>query len=218
MVLRAQGADPARLRARSSAAVAVAEQALELGLPLLQPAVAYRSIPVIGLRHERLLLHGGAFLSGPLVAAQLHAACEVAVLVCTIGPVLEQRASRCFANDPALSVALDGLGSAAVDLLAATACRWVDTQASERGIQTTVPLSPGLLGWPVASGQREIFTLVPAAEAGILLNAGSMIIPHKSTSLVIGIGPDVLHEGDTCDFCSLRERCTFRQEHRHAHG
>ena len=35
---------------------------------------------------------------------------------CTIGPALEEAASECFNDDPALGVALDALGSAAVDL------------------------------------------------------------------------------------------------------
>ena len=82
MVLRAQGADPARLRARSSPAVAIAEQALEEGLPLVQPAVAYAFLPVRGLRHDRLLLGSGDLqVSGALVAEHLPAATEVVALV-----------------------------------------------------------------------------------------------------------------------------------------
>jgi hypothetical protein len=55
-VLQAQGADPGRIRARKSSALAVAERALELSGPLLHPAVAWRFVPVVGLRHESLLL------------------------------------------------------------------------------------------------------------------------------------------------------------------
>ena len=40
-VLRGQGADPATLRARRPALVGVAERALQVGTPLLQPRVAY---------------------------------------------------------------------------------------------------------------------------------------------------------------------------------
>jgi len=40
-VLRAQGADPAILRTRRPALVEIAQQALEEGLPLLEPAVLY---------------------------------------------------------------------------------------------------------------------------------------------------------------------------------
>ena len=218
MVLSAQGADPARLRARGSPAVGIAEQAIAEGMPLIQPAVAFVYMPVNGLTHERLHLgSGNLHLSGALVAERLPAAKEVVAMVCTIGPGLEARASACFPDDPALGVALDGLGTTAVDLLASLACRWVDGQAAERGLRTTIPLSPGLLGWPVAIGQRQVFAAVDAEAAGVRLSDGCMMVPHKSTSLVIGIGPDVQHSGEACDYCSMHATCRYREGHkRHA--
>ena len=68
-------------------------------------------------------------------------------------------------------------------------CQQVDEQAEAEGLRTTVPLSPGLVGWPVASGQRQLFALVDAASAGVSLTEGYMMVPKKSTSLAIGIGP-----------------------------
>ena len=29
-----------------------------------------------------------------------------------------------------------------------------------------------------------------------------MMVPQKSTSLVVGVGPDVEHAGESCDYCS----------------
>ena len=58
-VLRGQGADPATLRARRPALVGVAQRALQVGTPLLQPRVAYERLEARGLRHERLSLDGG---------------------------------------------------------------------------------------------------------------------------------------------------------------
>jgi hypothetical protein len=212
MVLRAQGADPAVLRSRRSKAIAIAEQAVASGLPLLAPVVGYRRLPVKTLRHERLILDNDVCLSGPLIAQHLRAAQEVIALVCTIGSPLETRASECFKDDPALSMALDSLGSIAVDMLGAAACCHFETCAAAESLKTTVPLSPGLLGWPVAAGQRELFALVDAEEIGVQLNENSMMIPHKSTSYVIGLGTDVTHEGRICDFCSMRETCHY-QDH-----
>lgn len=216
-ILRTQGADPARLRSRHSSAVLVAEHALEVGLPLLEPAVVYQRFRVQGLRHERLLLDDRRSISGSLVAEHLCTATEVAVMVCTIGPGLEARASECFAGDPALGVAIDALGSAAVDALGAEMCGWIDSQAVAKGLQTTVPVGPGLIGWPVASGQRELFALVAPDQIGVTLTDGFMMQPHKSTSLVIGIGTEVKHDGDTCDYCSLKATCNYKGEH-HRHN
>jgi hypothetical protein len=211
-VLRAQGGDPERTRARGSAAVGVAEEALAEGLSLLEPAVVCARLPVTSFQHRKLLLGagGGGLLSGPLVADHLHSADEVVAVVCTVGPALEERVSSWMRSDPAHGVALDAVGSAAVEQLATLAVAQVEEQAAADGLCTTIPLSPGLIGWPLDSGQRQIFALVDAAAIGVELTAGSMMMPRKSRSLVIGVGPHVLREGDVCDYCAMRETCRFR--------
>jgi hypothetical protein len=217
MVLRALGADPEVVRRRRSSALDIAEQAVARGMGLLAPVVVSASFPVEELRHERLRLEHG-HLSGPLIAEHLHAARSVVVTVCTIGPALEDAASECFSEDPAMSLALDAFGSAAVDLLGTAMCQRVDEQADAEGLRTTVPLSPGLVGWPVANGQRQIFELVDAASAGVRLTEGYMMVPKKSTSMVIGIGPDVEHAGESCDYCSMAATCRYREEPISHHG
>ena len=161
MVLRALGAEPADVRRRQSSALRVAEQAVTKGLPLLAPVVVSASFQVQEFRHERVRLERG-HLSGPLVAEHLHAAQSVVVAVCSIGPGVEEAASGWFAEDPAIAVALDAFGSAAVDLLGQAICQRVDEDANDKGLHTTVPLSPGLVGWPVGSGQRQVFALLDA--------------------------------------------------------
>ena len=161
MVLRALGADPEVVRERRSPALSVAEQAVAEGRPLLSPVVVSESFEVEEFRHERLRLANG-HLSGPLVAEHLHAARYVVLAVCCIGPGVEEAASRCFAEDPALAFGLDAFGSAAVDLLGQAVCQLVDERASADKERTSVPLSPGLVGWPVADGQRQIFALLDA--------------------------------------------------------
>jgi hypothetical protein len=211
-VLRAQGADPERTRARGSAAVGVAADALSEGLPLIEPAVAYERLPVASFRHRKLLVgaSGDGRLSGPLVARHLHSAHEVVALVCTIGSGLEARAASWMKRDPARGVALDAVGSAAVEQLAMLASAYVDEQAAAGGFCTTIPLSPGLIGWPLDTGQRQVFALVDAAAIGVALTDGSMMTPRKSRSLVIGVGPHVLRDGDVCDYCAMRETCRYR--------
>ncbi|MCJ7708062.1 MAG: hypothetical protein MUO38_10635 [Anaerolineales bacterium] len=210
-VLRAQGADPAVLRARRPALVDAAEQALQEGLAYLAPVAAYRELAVESLRHERLFLTGGV-LTGPLVAQHLRSAQQVVVLACTIGDALERVISEAMSEDPVRGLALDGLGSAAAEGLAAAAAAHFEDQARARGLHTTIPLSPGMVGWPVEEGQAEIFSLVDGGEAGISLTSGGMMVPRKSISLVLGVGKDVAAEGRSCDFCNLRETCRY-QDH-----
>jgi hypothetical protein len=209
-VLRCQGANPAAVRQRNSDLIQTAERALAEGLSLIEPAVAYHWVAVEALQHEKLILASGAALTGPLVAAQLAPARLVALAVCTIGPGLERRVSDLYATDPVYAFGLDGVGTAAVDALSAEVCGYFDALASQDGLQSTSPISPGMIGWPLEEGQRQIFSLLDTHPIGVVLNAGSQMIPRKSTSMAIGISPDAGAEWKPCDFCSMRETCRFR--------
>ncbi len=213
MVLRGQGADPAVVRGRSQALVAIAEQALAEARPLLAPAVLYRIVEVEGLRHERLTLAGGARLNGSLVAEHLGAAQHVAVALCTVGAALEDRASAVMEEDPSLGLALDGCGSSAAEALANSACHFFETLAAEAGEKATIPLSPGMIGWPVEIGQPELLTLVDADEIGVRVFDSGMMHPRKSVSFVVGIGEAVSSGGRTCDYCNLRETCSYKDHY-----
>jgi hypothetical protein len=211
-VLRGEGADPAIVRERRPSLVEVAELALREGERLLQPTVAYRRLRVDGLRHERLDLEGGASLKGALLAQHLAAAEEVVLLLCTIGPALEARVAVAIGDDPVFGLALDGVGSAAVEALATIACRRFEEEAGAAGRQASIPLSPGMIGWPVEQGQPQIFALLDPAEAGVSLTANAMMMPRKSLSMVLGLGEQVRTAGTACDFCSLNATCRY-QDH-----
>ncbi len=195
----------------------IAEQAVAEGTALLRPAVVFGTFDVAEFRHEQICLVGGGVLSGPLVAEHFRGAQSVVAAVCTLGADLEAAASKYFAEDPALSVALDAFGSAAVELLASALCQRLDDQATAEGLKTTIALTPGLVGWPLARGQRQIFGLVDGASAGVSLTEGYMMTPHKSTSMAIASGPDVERTGETCDYCSMASTCRHRLERASLH-
>jgi hypothetical protein len=210
-VLRGQGADPGVIRARRPALVALAERAIEVGRPLLQPKVATASFSPSGLRHERLALNGGA-LAGPLIAQHLGAAEQVIVMVCTVGEGIDTEIARRMDEDPPFALALDGVGSAAAEALAAEACARFEAEARARGWRASLPLSPGMVGWPVAEGQAQIFALVDAGEAGVHLTESGMMVPRKSLSLVLGLGAKLQAAGSACEYCTLHETCRY-QDH-----
>ena len=109
-----------------------------------------------------------------------------------------------------MGVALDALGSAAVSLLASALCERLGEEAKAHGLGTTTPFSPGQVGWPLASGQAQIFGLVDAKPIGVRLTEGYMMLPRKSTSLVVGIGEDLERLGDPCDYCNMATTCRYR--------
>ncbi len=214
MVLRGQGADPAMIRARKPRLVDIAEQAVWEGSTLLEPAVVYRLAAIETVKHERLILTDGAPLTGGLIAQHLSPARYVALMVCTIGAAIDERISALMPHDPALALALDGFGSAAVEALGTEVCARLEQDAARAGHCTSVPLSPGMVGWPVDVGQPQIFSNLDAEEIGVTLTESAQMIPRKSTSLVLGFAPTPFEAGTPCDFCALRTTCRYQHHTR----
>jgi hypothetical protein len=209
-VLRAQGADPAAIRSRHPAFVDMAETALAEGMPLLQPRVSHRRLAVERSSHERLTLAGGGVLSGSLVMQHLASASHVAVIVCTVGLALETRADEVMVEDMMYGLALDSVGSAAAEALAVAICDYLEQQAAGEGWGSSASISPGMVGWPVDEGQRQVFNILDPVGIGVRLTATGMMIPRKSLSLVIGLGAKVTNGGSSCDYCSMGDRCRYR--------
>jgi hypothetical protein len=218
-VLRAIGSDPQVIRVRRPALLEAAEWAIKEGIPLLDPKVLYHQAAIKRFRHERLELDipalsgGQAILKGHLIAQHLGPAEQVVILVCTIGAGLENIVTELMKTDPLLGWMLDGLGSAAVEALALEACNHFENQAVRNGKHTSLPLSPGMIGWPIEQGQPQIFTLVDGLEAGITLTSSGQMIPRKTLSMVLGVGENVGRSGRTCDFCSLNETCQYQNHY-----
>lgn len=206
-VLRGQGIDPARAR---PAVARAAREVLGEARALLAPAALYAILPVRDFRHQRVTLEGGAVFEGPLVARALAGATELAIAVCTIGPALEERVAALFAaGDPVRALALDGAGTAALGEISRMTSARIRGEASARGLGTGMRASPGQEGWPLEQ-QRVLFSLVPGEEISVRLTQSCLMLPRKSVSFVVGLGPEMRPDAVTCDFCSKRERCPWR--------
>jgi hypothetical protein len=110
-------------------------------------------------------------------------------------------------------MALDALGSAAVEQLTMEICRNFEEKLSSETTYISQPIGPGLEGWTVSDGQPQIFGLVDAERAGIQLSESKMMRPIKSASFVLGISNSPFRAGSTCDFCNLRETCRYKGNH-----
>jgi hypothetical protein len=209
-VLRGQGADPAIIRQRRPALANLAEQAIQEGLPLVEPSVISKTFSVEAVRHERLIFAGGEHLNGKLTAHHLAQARQVHVLLCSIGDSLERYAEEVWSSSAVYSLALDGVGSAAVEALANAACRRLEDLAGRQGWKSSIPLSPGMLDWTVEEGQPQIFHLLRDEPLPVSLSESFIMQPRKSLTMVIGVGPDLDLVGRTCDYCNLRDVCRYQ--------
>jgi hypothetical protein len=179
---------------------------------LLEPAAAYEYYKVTGMSHSQASLECDKAIHGPLLHKVFPEAKELAIVVCTIGPKLEKQVTDYSESSETLRGALlDGIGSAAVDRLTTEVCRIIASEASSRGHQASSPISPGWPGFPLTE-QWNLFELVNTQEIGVSLTVSGIMIPRKSVSMVIGIGPLMATwtAAEVCARCSLMKICSYR--------
>jgi hypothetical protein len=146
---------------------------------LLEPAIAYEIYPIAELSRGQVSLQGNEVLHGSLLPSLLPEAKELAVVVGTIGPRLEKQVTDYTnRNEPLRGVLLDGIGSAAVDLLTQEACKLITAEASPRGYQVSSPISPGMPGLPITE-QWPLLEMMPAWEIGVSLTSSGVMFPRK---------------------------------------
>jgi len=210
-LLAAQGRNESR-----PGLIAAAEEAIALGQTLFAPVAIYDEFEVRGVTGERVeLAVDSAGLAVGSKAHLLSPAQRLLVTVYTIGPALEARVRELYGEgEPLLSYMLDCVGVMALGMVGERVRRLAEEQAAGRGWGVSPSLSPGsLVGWPV-QGQRELCALLPLADIGVRLNKYCVLEPHKSVSMVIGLGPGYgSHEvGSVCDYCALKDSCWRRRE------
>jgi len=211
-----------RRRGRSQPALLqAAEEAIALGQTLWQPMAVYDWFDVRAVNGERVYIfsptHPGteaALHVGPK-ADLLDGAARLLVSVGTIGPALEQRVDELQASGEALkSYVLDCAGVVALGAVGEALRCLAEEAAAQQGWGVSPALSPGsLVGWSL-QGQRELGALLPLERVGVRLNDYCVLVPYKSASAVIGLGPgyDSAHVGSICKYCALAKTCWRRRE------
>ncbi len=208
-VLKGQNADPAIIRKRSPRLVSIAERALDEAHRIIKPVAVIEILDVLSLTHDRLELSGGHYIQGEFVPRHLMKAKQVAVAACTVSSELSRRVSEVGNKDICYALALDGAGSTAVENLASEVCKYIENLAAQKQWTTTLPLNPGMEGWPLVDGQTQVFAVLGEITDVIRLTPVYLMDPFKSLSLIVGMGPDVSSEGVQCDYCTLRSSCQF---------
>jgi hypothetical protein len=197
----------------SGTARATVQEALDRLPDLISPVLTYRFYAIERVEDGAVHLASGQTLAMGAPADLLLPAEEALVAACTIGPDLDLAVQACFAQGKALlGLTLDAAGVAAVGKVIETAFRLAEERAGSRGCGVSPCLSPGSVdGWPL-SGQKDLCELLPVQEIGLSLNENGLLIPYKSASLVVGMGPGYEEHavGSLCHLCALAPRCRHR--------
>jgi hypothetical protein len=208
-VLRLQGYKTAR-DVPTPQVLGILEEALREAEPLIRPRFVFETWPVAAVTEGTVELAGGARLAlagatrrwGPIQAVGLG--------VCTLGEALERRVDELLARrEFPVAFMLDSVGWAGVEALAGQLGNWICNRLMAQGVKATPRLAPGYTGWDIWD-QRVLFDLLAVQRIGVRLNDSCVMIPGKSLSFGMGLGPDVrVDQTHKCRRCDLAA-CDFR--------
>jgi len=156
---------------------------------LIEPSYSY-VIGDIELVHDSTVVIEGSIIFESQVIARLLEQChKVAVFLVTIGKHLEETSCRLAEDGLILQASvLDAIGSDATEEVADFVQDSMREMAGAQGFVTSRRFSPGYCDWDIGQ-QRAVFQAVDGDVVGIRLTKRCLMIPRKSISGIIGIGP-----------------------------
>ena len=153
-------------------------------------------------------LPGLAPIRSAALARNLAGCTRAILFAATIGSAADRLRMQTQVRSPARAVVLDAMGTAAIEALCDSLCADWRRQAAPQQLRPR--FSPGYGDLPLAL-QKDLLSLLDSPrQAGIMLTEGLMMLPHKSVSAIVGIGPAgcdaPLHD---CAACG-KKNCAFR--------
>lgn len=181
-------------------------------LKLIRPAFVYAVHTILQMKSDHCCLEGGVMLNGETIPRAFAGAEALAVAVATIGSELEAAVRESFQQGKRLyGLILDAIGTATAENMIFAIHDIISSEAVSNGTTASSPVCPGGANWPL-SEQFKLFQLVPAHEIGVHLTGTAMMVPGKSTSMVIGLGANMpkWSASERCDRCANGGSCPYR--------
>jgi hypothetical protein len=189
-----------------------ARAALARARPLVEPSLVYDWFPVSEAERHHARVGSVVFKLGRH-ADLLERAEEAFLALVTIGPHLEAESRKLQTGGKALDAyMLDAAGVFAVGLLLQKARRLAEEEAAHRGWGVSAELAPGQLsGWSIAE-QLLVAQLLDLDAIGVQVTSTGILVPQKSASIMVGIGPEYESSEvrSPCEYCDVRDTCRFR--------
>jgi len=195
-------------------------RAMEIGPTLLEPTACYDIFPIARVTSSSVEVEGGVSFESQDLAHRFREARELAALITTIGPGLEEQVAKLLlGGNSVVGYVLDAFGSAAVDTVAYKAREPIHGYALTKGYRAMThgycigkdcPAYTDCGGsiiywWSPGYGdcqtreQKKLFTLVDGSHIGVHLGESCMMTPLKSYACLLSIGPQAEKPTYECD-------------------
>jgi len=174
---------------------------------LINPLYSYIIKDVEWARGSITFIEDSIILKSQVIAQLLEHCNQVAVFLVTIGKYLEETAFQ-LAKDGLIlqATVLDAIGSDAVEKVADFVQDRIKEIAEAQGLVTSRRFSPGYCDWNIGQ-QRMLFYALTGNTLGIRLTGECLMIPQKSISGIIGIGPSIdnVENYNPCKTCTKQD-------------
>jgi len=163
---------------------------------------------------EYTFIEGSVLFKSKVIARLLEKCKKVAIFALTIGDFLEETVSQLAEDGLVLqATVLDAIGSVAVESVADYVERGIKDIASAKGLCISQRFSPGYCDWNIRQ-QNMLFQAMNGDSAGVRLTDGCLMIPQKSISGVIGLGPcdSDIEAYNPCNTCQ-EQNCPGRRSY-----
>lgn len=186
------------------------EYLLEESMQFLRPQFKYLFFDgTLSSDFMQFTLQGPAgpvtFDAGKIICRQLRGASRFVVFVATAGTGYFQWTDAVKRRDDMFQTyVMDSVGSQIVESVADYMETILQGELDAKGFHRTNRFSPGYCGWHV-SEQPKLFSLFEEERpCGIELTESCLMLPVKSVSGVIGVGPEVRYLPYSCNICDMK--------------
>ncbi len=199
--------------------LATAEDTLKGVNNIWNPKIIYRWLPFEQSKTEpgKCVINSN---SSPVVLDMGHsakfikAARYVLVAAYSMGVEIENESRKSSENKAFLvSFILDLIGLLVLEKTGNIVKKIAELKAAELGWGVSPFLSPGSIhGWELEE-QSKLCSLLPLNDINVHIRDDAVLIPFKSLSCLIGIGPEYKTTlvGTTCQVCSKNDVCQIKQ-------
>jgi hypothetical protein len=180
-----------------------------LSMAKLRACYSILADPRINPETSQLSLNNQHFNLSKIVASAMRKSSHLALFVGTCGEKLEKYSKQLMSEGHSLEgLIVDLVASELAEGVADYLHKKIEKEVSTEGMHVSNRYSPGYCNWPV-SDQQKLFSLLGNNHCGVRLTASSLMIPIKSISGIIGIGPEVRFRGYACAKCDDAQ-CIYR--------
>ena len=169
--------------------LSLVDEYVENAYHLIEPSYSYVIRDIEWVQGSIAFIEDSIIFKSQVIAQLLEQCEKVAVFLVTISKHLEETAYR-LAEDGLMvqAAVLDAIGSVAVEKTADFVQDRIRESVSAQGLVTSRRFSPGYCDWDIGQ-QRMVFWAVNGDKVGVHLTGECLMVPQKSISGIIGIGP-----------------------------